>query len=89
VTGPTWLRTGRARWWWIPSGTSTGSWRLALTLPDQAAVCPTHGFGSFCAASPAGAGRVASTIGDEKRSNPALILSCASYVIRLVASLDA
>jgi hydroxyacylglutathione hydrolase len=63
--------------------------RLVLTLPDRTAVCPTHGFGSFCASSPAVAGTVASTIGDEKRSNPALILGCDSYVIRLVAGLDA
>jgi len=63
--------------------------RLALTLPDRTPICPTHGFGSFCAASPALAGTAASTIGDEKRSNPALILSCDSYVIRLVAGLDA
>ena len=63
--------------------------RLALTLPDRTAVCPTHGFGSFCAAGPAAAGTVASTIGDEKRSNPALILGCDSYVVRLVADLDA
>jgi hydroxyacylglutathione hydrolase len=61
--------------------------RLALALPDRTAVCPTHGFGSFCAATTTGA--AASTIGDEKRSNPALTLEKDSYVAALVASLDA
>jgi hydroxyacylglutathione hydrolase len=61
--------------------------RLARALPDRTAVCPTHGFGSFCAASPAGT--AASTIGDEKRSNPALTLGQDSYVAALVAGLDA
>jgi hydroxyacylglutathione hydrolase len=61
--------------------------RLALALPDRTAVYPTHGFGSFCAATTAGA--TASTIGDEKRSNPALTLGQDSYVAGLVAGLDA
>jgi len=61
--------------------------RLALALPEQTPVCPTHGFGSFCAAAPAGP--VASTIGDEQRSNPALVLSRDSYITGLVAGLDA
>jgi hydroxyacylglutathione hydrolase len=61
--------------------------RLARMLPDRATVCPTHGFGSFCAATTA---RVTgSTIGDEKRSNPALTLEEDSYVASLVGSLDA
>jgi glyoxylase-like metal-dependent hydrolase (beta-lactamase superfamily II)/rhodanese-related sulfurtransferase len=41
-----------------------------LTLPDDLAVYPTHGAGSFCAA-PARAERV-TTIGAEKRHNPLL-----------------
>jgi rhodanese-related sulfurtransferase len=56
-------------------------------LPDQSAVYPTHGFGSFCAATTS-AGRSASTIGEEKRSNPALTLATDSYVAALVAALD-
>jgi glyoxylase-like metal-dependent hydrolase (beta-lactamase superfamily II)/rhodanese-related sulfurtransferase len=41
-----------------------------LTLPDDLAVYPTHGAGSFCSA-PAGDRRW-TTIGDERRSNPLL-----------------
>jgi hydroxyacylglutathione hydrolase len=61
--------------------------RLAAILPDRTAVCPTHGFGSFCAATTAGAAD--STIGEEKRSNPALTLAEDSYTAALVESLDA
>jgi len=61
--------------------------RLAAILPDRTAVCPTHGFGSFCAATMAGAAD--STIGEEKSSNPVLTLSEDSYVSALVGSLDA
>ena len=39
-------------------------------LPDDVALYPTHGEGSFCTAS--GAGKTTSTIGDEKRDNPVL-----------------
>jgi len=62
--------------------------RLAATLPDRVAVLPTHGFGSFCAASPA-AGGGSSTIGGEKARNPALILGEDRYVADLLAGLDA
>ena len=41
-----------------------------LTLPDEVAVWPTHGAGSFCSA-PAGAERT-SSIGREKATNPLL-----------------
>jgi hydroxyacylglutathione hydrolase len=61
--------------------------RLAELLPDRTAVCPTHGFGSFCAAGSSGA--ASSTLGAEKRSNPALTLGADSYVAALTASLDA
>ena len=44
--------------------------RLARELPDSAEVFPTHGFGSFCAATQAAA--QSSTIGREKLSNAAL-----------------
>ena len=62
--------------------------RLAATLPDQVAVLPTHGFGSFCAAS-AASGTASSTIGQEKARNPALTLSEDRYVAELLAGLDA
>ena len=62
--------------------------RLAATLPDRVAVLPTHGFGSFCAATPA-SGADSSTIGEEKARNPALTLSADRYVADLLAGLDA
>ena len=43
-----------------------------LTLPDDLAVYPTHGAGSFCSA-PAGAART-TTIGIEKATNPLLAI---------------
>jgi len=43
--------------------------RLAA-LPDPVGLFPTHGEGSFCTSS--GAGRLTSTIGDERRTNPVL-----------------
>jgi hydroxyacylglutathione hydrolase len=44
--------------------------RLAGELPDQVAVYPTHGFGSFCSATPTSGDE--STIGRERRINAAL-----------------
>ena len=44
--------------------------RLAAELPDQTQVLPTHGFGSFCAATEFEG--TSSTIGQERRTNPAL-----------------
>jgi hydroxyacylglutathione hydrolase len=44
--------------------------RLAGELPGQVAVYPTHGFGSFCSATPASGDE--STIGRERRINAAL-----------------
>jgi hydroxyacylglutathione hydrolase len=62
--------------------------RLAAKLPDQATVYPTHGFGSFCAATPATVtGAEGSTIGEERRVNPALALDEDSYVTSLLAGL--
>jgi hydroxyacylglutathione hydrolase len=61
--------------------------RLASELPDSAEVFPTHGFGSFCAATQAQA--ASSTIGREKVLNPALTLSEQAYVAALLAGLDA
>ena len=61
--------------------------RLARELPDSAQIFPTHGFGSFCAATQAQA--TASTIGREKQVNPALTLGEQTYVETLLAGLDA
>jgi len=67
--------------------------RLAALIPDGTSVFPTHGFGSFCAAGPSGAGASsspagASTIGEERRTNPVLTLDQERYVAGLLASLD-
>jgi rhodanese-related sulfurtransferase len=61
--------------------------RLAESLPDNAEVFPTHGFGSFCSANQSEA--TASTIGQERRQNPALTRSEQEYVDELLAGLDA
>ena len=61
--------------------------RLAAELPDQTEVMPTHGFGSFCAASQSDA--TESTIGAEKQSNPALTESEKDYVQELLDGLGA
>ncbi len=61
--------------------------RLADELPDSADVFPTHGFGSFCSAGPAGQASE-STIGQEKRSNPALTESEERYVRDILDGLD-
>ena len=61
--------------------------RLAAELPDGAQVLPTHGFGSFCSATQSEA--TSSTIGQEKRANPALTQGEKDYVEELLAGLDA
>jgi len=61
--------------------------RLANELPDQAQVLPTHGFGSFCSATQSDA--TASTIGQEKRTNPALTQDEKVYTAELLDALDA
>ena len=61
--------------------------RLAAELPAEAAVLPTHGFGSFCSATPTSGD--ASTIGEQTRVNPALTLDEQDYVDTLLAGLDA
>lgn len=55
-----------------------------LTLPDELAVYPTHGAGSFCSVAPGGE-RV-TTIGRERSSNPLLASSDENdFVARLLA----
>ncbi len=60
--------------------------RLAEELPDETAVYPTHGFGSFCSATQSEA--VSSTIGQEKSANPALTQDEEEYVEKLLAGLE-
>ncbi|GGL38585.1 MBL fold metallo-hydrolase [Phycicoccus endophyticus] len=61
--------------------------RLAERLGDHTQVYPTHGFGSFCSATQSEA--TASTIGQERRSNPALTQDEEEWVADLLAGLDA
>jgi len=60
--------------------------KLAAALPPDALVCPTHGFGSFCSATPTTGAD--STIGMETNLNPALTLGEADYVKSTLAALD-
>jgi rhodanese-related sulfurtransferase len=61
--------------------------RLAQSLPDAAQLLPTHGFGSFCSATQSEA--TSSTIGQEKRTNPALTQDEQAWVEELLGGLDA
>jgi len=66
--------------------------RRLAELPDDTPIWPTHGFGSFCAATPPTPGQpggAASTIGHEKLVNPVLIQDQDQYVAELLAGLDA
>lgn len=60
--------------------------KLAEQLPDDAAVYPTHGFGSFCSATQSES--TSSTIGQERRSNPVLTQDEETYVRDLLAGLS-
>jgi glyoxylase-like metal-dependent hydrolase (beta-lactamase superfamily II)/rhodanese-related sulfurtransferase len=61
--------------------------RLAHELPAEAQVFPTHGFGSFCSATPTSG--TSSTVGEQQRVNPALTQAEQEYVDTLLAGLDA
>ncbi len=61
--------------------------RLVDLLPDAAEVFPTHGFGSFCAATQSDA--TESTIAQEKQSNPVLTQDEETYVRELLEGLGA
>ena len=61
--------------------------RLAEALPDDTAVMPTHGFGSFCSATQSDA--TSSTVGQEKQHNPALTQDEETYVRELLDGLTA
>jgi hydroxyacylglutathione hydrolase len=62
--------------------------RLVAELPGEAAVYPTHGFGSFCASTPA-SGADGSTVGQEATTNPALTQDEQDFVDTLIAGLGA
>ena len=61
--------------------------RIARELPAQTEVFPTHGFGSFCSATPTSG--TASTVGEQLRANPALTMEEQQYVDTLLAGLGA
>lgn len=60
--------------------------RLADEIPADTPVYPTHGFGSFCSATPVTDD--ASTIGEQRDSNPALTKSERAFVDELLAGLN-
>lgn len=61
--------------------------RIVELLEDKISLHPTHGFGSFCAATSTSGD--SSTIGDEKKSNPALLLDKKIFIEQTLAGLDA
>ncbi|RPF21350.1 MBL fold metallo-hydrolase [Myceligenerans xiligouense] len=63
--------------------------RLAAELSDDTRVMPTHGFGSFCAATSTGGDTTASTIGQERLINPVLSQDEEDFVADTLAGLDA
>ena len=60
--------------------------RMANELDDRTFVYPTHGFGSFCAATQNEG--VAGTIADERATNPALLRDEQTFVDETLAGLD-
>jgi hydroxyacylglutathione hydrolase len=61
--------------------------KLAELLADETEVMPTHGFGSFCAATQSEADE--STIGKEKHDNPVMTQEEQEYVEELLGGLGA
>jgi rhodanese-related sulfurtransferase/glyoxylase-like metal-dependent hydrolase (beta-lactamase superfamily II) len=60
--------------------------RITQFLDDATPIFPTHGFGSFCAATSTSGS--SSNIQDEKRGNPALQLTVERFVSETLAGLD-
>ena len=61
--------------------------KLADQLADETQVMPTHGFGSFCSATQSDS--TSSTIGQERRTNPAHTKDEEAYVAEILEGLDA
>ncbi|MCK0172899.1 rhodanese-like domain-containing protein [Mycolicibacterium sp. F2034L] len=61
--------------------------KLADRLPPDTPIYPTHGFGSFCSATPASGD--SSTIEEQRSTNPALTQDEQSFVDELLAGLSA
>ncbi len=61
--------------------------RLVEELPDDTEIYPTHGFGSFCAATPTSGD--SATIGSQKTDNPALTQGVEEWVEATLAALTA
>jgi glyoxylase-like metal-dependent hydrolase (beta-lactamase superfamily II)/rhodanese-related sulfurtransferase len=61
--------------------------RRLAELPDHVAVYPTHGFGSFCSATPTSG--TSSTIGNERQVNVALRSDETAFVEDLITGLNA
>jgi hydroxyacylglutathione hydrolase len=61
--------------------------RLAAELPPGTPVFPTHGFGSFCSATPTSG--TSSTVGEQAQVNPALTQDEQAFVDQLIAGLGA
>jgi len=61
--------------------------RLAAELPAGTPVFPTHGFGSFCSATPTSGD--SSTVGEQADVNPALTQDEQTFVDQLIAGLGA
>lgn len=60
--------------------------RITELLEESTPIYPTHGFGSFCAATSTSG--TSSTVKDEKRGNPALLLPIEQFVTQTLAGLD-
>lgn len=61
--------------------------KIADHLPPDTPIYPTHGFGSFCSATPASGD--SSTIAEQRSTNPALTQDEQSFVDELLAGLSA
>ncbi|HWH29192.1 MAG TPA: MBL fold metallo-hydrolase [Mycobacteriales bacterium] len=61
--------------------------RLVDELPGDVAVLPTHGFGSFCSATPTTG--TSSSVDQQRAENPALTQDEERFVAELLAGLDA